>query len=67
MATDANDDAISYVVRWTVNGKTITGARTTRLAPDRYKPEDTVQVHITPADAYTRGRPMLSQPLRTAP
>ncbi|MCA9670228.1 MAG: hypothetical protein KC503_31755 [Myxococcales bacterium] len=60
---DADGDQVSYIIRWMVNNQPVTGALSARLAKRFYKRGDKVQVLVTPADPYGRGRAMLSQPL----
>lgn len=62
-AVDAEGDQISYIIRWKVNGRVISGAFSARLLARHYRPGDTVQAEVTPTDQYGRGVPMLSKPL----
>ena len=60
-AEDKEKDQISYAIRWFVNNKEVPGQRTTRLRPDRYKPNDMVYAEVIPTDLYGKGLPMRSR------
>jgi hypothetical protein len=68
-ASDAEDDAISYVYAWTVNGASVSHTGST-LPSSWFKKGDTIKVTVTPSDGTLSGAAVSSSEItavNTAP
>lgn len=62
-ARDAEEDRVTFSIRWFVDGALVPGASTVRLSDDRFQLGQSIYVEVTPSDPYSSGAPMRSQGL----